>query len=130
MGAKASDKVLVTGQLMYLVERLRSVQGFYIKQEIPDDKGGVVFQMGHSMSWLSWGENISVNINFQVKPKSNPPIRFGIKNRPLKKLFPLNFCVTIIAKKRPIRFIKIMLKNVTPTVNHKDFRKCSSFVNI
>lgn len=62
MGAKASDKVLVTGQLMYLVERLRSVQGFYIKQEIPDDKGGVVFQMGHSMSWLSWGENISVNM--------------------------------------------------------------------
>ncbi len=62
MAAKASDKYLVSAQLMQLVEKLRCVQGFSITEEVPDEKGGVVFKMTHDMSFNSWGENITVNI--------------------------------------------------------------------
>lgn len=62
MGAKASDKVLVTGQLMYLVDRLRNIQGFRIVKEYPDDKNGVIFEMSHDMTMSSWGENITVEM--------------------------------------------------------------------
>ena len=62
MGAKASDKVLVTGQLMYLVDRLRNIQGFRIVKEYPDGKNGVIFEMVHDISFTSWGENITIEM--------------------------------------------------------------------
>ena len=62
MGAKASDRVLVTCHLMYLVDRLRNIQEYRIVKEIPDDKNGVIFEMSHDMSFSSWGENITVEM--------------------------------------------------------------------
>ena len=62
MAAKSADKYLVTSQLMYLVEKLRCVQGFYIKEEVADGRGGVIFKMSHDISFASWGENVTVKI--------------------------------------------------------------------
>lgn len=63
MAAKFTDRVLATAPLMMLVERLRTVQGFQITKEYPDGFGGAIFELIHSISFSSWGENITIHFS-------------------------------------------------------------------
>jgi hypothetical protein len=62
MAASFSDKVLATTQIMTLVQRLRMIQGFAIRGEAPDGRGGVNFKMSSDISFSSWGENINLHM--------------------------------------------------------------------
>ncbi len=62
MAEFATDKLLVTARIMDLVERLRKIDKFKLKGEYPDGNGGVTFKFSHHMTFLSWGEKITVRL--------------------------------------------------------------------
>lgn len=53
-----------------------------------------------------------------MKPKINPPIKFGIKKIVLSKFAPLNLLVTNSAKPNPMTLIKTIVTAENLTVNH------------
>lgn len=63
MAANFSDKVLATAPLMMLVDRIRVIRDYQITKEYPDGRGGVYFELIHSISFSSWGENISLHMS-------------------------------------------------------------------
>ena len=62
MAAKSNDRVIVTAQLMFLVERLRQIKGYNVIREYADGKGGAIFELSHDITWLSWGEKIMMDL--------------------------------------------------------------------
>ena len=62
MAAKSNDRVIVTAQLMFLVERLRRIQGYKVVREYADGRGGAILELSHGINLLSWGEDIKIDI--------------------------------------------------------------------
>ena len=50
MAAKSNDRVIVTAQLMFLVERLRQINGYNVVREYADGRGGAIFELTHDIS--------------------------------------------------------------------------------
>ena len=62
MAAKSNDRVIVTAKLMFLVERLRQINGYNVVREYADGRGGAIFELTHDISFASWGENIKMDL--------------------------------------------------------------------
>ena len=80
-----SERVLVTAPLMMLVERMRRIQGFAIRNECGDGYGGVFFKITNDISAMSWGEDISIHMHIandqqtvvEFESKNANPVQIG-----------------------------------------------------
>ena len=76
MAANFVDSVNATAPIMTLVGRIRSIQGYQIIRETPGGRGGVEFELIHSISFSSWGENILLHLG----PINETQTRVDIKS--------------------------------------------------
>lgn len=62
MAANFADRVVASAPIMTLVGRIRGIQGYNILREVPFGNGGVEFELTHTLSFSSWGENILIHL--------------------------------------------------------------------